>query len=340
MNQTPRSLAWCPNWEWWPLDCLREAWALAVGAVLEHSTKHTYASALRAYSDFCDLHQFPLCPTPDSLSFFVVYMSHRIKPSSVKSYLSGICAELEPIWPDVRTIRMSPLVTKSLAGCHKLFRSPANRKWALSESDLKLIQHSIGHSPSHDDLLFLAITFTAWHGLMRLGELVNPDKEDLRDHRKIISHRSVKHFALPRRHISFTLPMHKADRLFQGSTVVIECRLGELDPLKIFDDYLSSRDHLFPHLPELWLKHDSRVPTCSWFILRLCNIFPNDNIAGHSLRSGGATALAIAGTPLDRIQMIGHWSSEAFLIYLHQNPILLQGDLLGVSPFDGADASS
>ncbi len=110
------------------------------------------------------------------LSFFIVYMSHWIKPSSVKSCLSGICAELEPIWPDVQAIQTSPLVTKSLAGCHKLFGSHATRKWALTKLDLKAIWSLVGHFPSHDDLLFLAITFMAWHRLMRLGELVNPDK--------------------------------------------------------------------------------------------------------------------------------------------------------------------
>src|SRR5258708_39134781 len=208
MNRTSRSLARRPNWEWWSLERLREARVLAVGAALERSARHTYASALRAYTDFCDLHQFPLRPTADTLSFFVVYMSHRIKPTSVKSYLSGICAELEPIWPDIRSIRTSPLVTKSLAGCHKLFGSPATRKRALTELDLRLIRTSIARSPSHDDLLFLAITFPAGHGLMRLGELVNPDKLELRDYRKIILRRSVKHFCHPCRHISFTLPMH------------------------------------------------------------------------------------------------------------------------------------
>jgi len=76
MNQTSHSLAQHPNWEWWPLEQLREACALAVGAALEHSTRHTYTSALRAYSNFCDLHQFPLCPTLDTLSFFIIYMSH------------------------------------------------------------------------------------------------------------------------------------------------------------------------------------------------------------------------------------------------------------------------
>ncbi len=101
--------------------------------------RHTYAATLQAYSDFCDLHHFPLCPTTDTLSFFVVYMSHRIKPSSVKSYLSGICVELEPMWPDIHSIRTSPLVTKLLMGCHKLFRTPTSQKRALTELDLKLV---------------------------------------------------------------------------------------------------------------------------------------------------------------------------------------------------------
>ncbi len=134
--------------------------------------------------------------------------------------------------------------------------------------------------------------------------------------------------------------MHKADCPFQGSTIIIECWVGELDPLKIFDEFLASCNCLFPHLPELLLKHDGHVLTHSWFIPCLRNIFPNDNIAGHSLQSGGATALAITRTPLDCIQMIRCWSSEAFLIYLHQNLILLQGDLLGQLPFDGPHSSS
>src|SRR5258707_14908198 len=108
--------------------------------------------------------------------------------------------------------------------------------------------------------------------------------------------------------------MHKADHLFQGSTIIIERQLGELDPVAIFNEFLVSCDCLFPHFPELWLNHSSHIPTCSWFI-SLHKVFPNDNVASHSLHSGGATALTIAGTPLDHIQMIGCWLSDAFLIY-------------------------
>ena len=82
------------------------------------------------------------------------------------------------------------------------------------------------------------------------------------------------------------------------------------------------------------------VPTQSWFINRLKALFPDDNVVGHSLRSGGATALALAGVPLERIQIIGRWSSEAFLIYIRQNPILLQSSITGHSAFDAANTPS
>src|SRR5260370_30783459 len=98
--------------------------------------------------------------------------------------------------------------------------------------------------------------------------------------------------------------MHKADRLFEGSTVVLEQRCSDLDPVSLFNGYLSSCDKLFPLLPKLWIRRDGQVPTRSWFIHHLNTFFPNDNVAGHSLCSGSATALTIAVTPLEHIQAI------------------------------------
>ena len=169
---------------------------------------------------------------------------------------------------------------------------------------------------------------------MRLGELVDSDTVSLCDFRKTISRLSVKFHPNPRPHCSFFLPMHKADRLFEGSTVVFEKRASDLDPIHFFQLYLQSRDSAFPHLPQLWLRSSGAVPTRSWFINRIRTIFPSNEVAGHSLRAGGATALALAGTPLHQIQSIGRWSSDTFLIYLRKNPILIQGFLAGGSAFD------
>ena len=112
--------------------------------------------------------------------------------------------------------------------------------------------------------------------------------------------------------ISFTLPMHKADWFFKGSTIMLEQHASLLDPLPVFQRYLTSCNQLFGPLPELWLKSDSCVPMRSWFISKLKKLFPEEDVSGHSLWSGGTTALALAGVLLNRIQLISHWPSKAF----------------------------
>src|SRR5258708_12710681 len=130
-----------------------EQWMLALGAALERSTTQSYTSAKTSYISFCALHHFPTEPTVERLCFYIVYMSHHIKPTSIKSYLSGICVELEPFYPDICSIRSSKLINCTLAGCTKLYGSPAKRKWALTEHYLRLLTPSPPHATSPDTLL-------------------------------------------------------------------------------------------------------------------------------------------------------------------------------------------
>ncbi|KIJ41368.1 hypothetical protein M422DRAFT_255560 [Sphaerobolus stellatus SS14] len=67
-----------------------------------------------------------------------------------------------------------------------------------------------------------------------------------------------------------------------------------IDPLCHILSYLAYHIMAFPLLPTLWITQLGLPPTYSWFISRLQN-FLGDDVAGHSLRSGGATALALAG---------------------------------------------
>ena len=101
-----------------------------------------------------------------------------------------------------------------------------------------------------------------------------------------------------------------------------------MDPYHPFLNYLNSRDKYFPLHPELWLTSKGSVPTRHWFMSRLRKFFPRE-IAGQSLRSGGATSLAEAGADLETIQAAGRWSSEAFRIYIRKNPVLIHAILFG-----------
>jgi hypothetical protein len=306
------------------MDRLIHERSITLGYSLDSSTFSAYTSALNSYLTFCNIHNLPVDPTPDTLSFYVVFISSHINPKSANSYLSGICRQLEPFFPDVRQNRRSLLVSRTVQGCHRRFGVPVKRKLPLSHADLLFVINSYP-SPSHDDLLFMTQLLTAFHALLRLGELVFPDKIGDRNYRKIALRHSVK---TKSNLYSFFLPSHKGDLTFEGNTIVIEKHNRPTDPHPPFLRYLHSRDRLFPLNSELWLTSKGTVPTRHWFVSRLRHFFAKD-YAGHSLRSGGATSLAEAGVSPDIIQAMGRWSSASFKIYIRKNPVLLHALLFG-----------
>jgi hypothetical protein len=133
----------------------------------------------------------------------------------------------------------------------------------------------------HDDLLFLCLTLKGFHGLMHLGEPVAHDNPKLCSMRKAIKSHTVATFHDDPSHVSFKLPMHKTDRLYEGSTIEIEQRQSNLDTLAIFHRYLSPRDHLQKWHPLLWLRESRVSPTRSRYIQCLRAHFPG-GFAGRS----------------------------------------------------------
>ncbi|KAL7284900.1 hypothetical protein ACG7TL_002214 [Trametes sanguinea] len=259
-----------PPREAWTYDRLVRERAIALGYAIDKSTRLAYTSHLQSYLTFCKIHGFPIDPSVDTLSFFVVYMCHHIKPDSVDSYLSGICNQLESLYPDVRSNRRSPLVSRTLKGCKRLYNSPPNRKLPLSIEHLLQLLEAFPDS-SYDNSLFRAILICGFFGLHRLGELVQPDHEHLRNWRKAIKRSSVRVFG---DNFSYILPTHKADPTHRGHQVIISTDHPDVNPLLIFTRYLTSRDRQFRFLPALWLTSDGHIPTRNWFISRLRRVLP------------------------------------------------------------------
>jgi hypothetical protein len=116
--------------------------------------------------------------------------------------------------------------------------------------------------------------------------------------------------------------------MFEGNRVHVAQIIGAPNPQPIMKRYLSSRDMLFPLHPQLWLRDKGTSPTRSWFLHRLRQYCPPE-IAGQSIRAGGATALAEAGAPVDLIRGAGRWSSNTFERYIRRNVIVLHALILG-----------
>ena len=307
--------------EAWSMDRLLRERAIALGQAIDTSTLNSYSSALNSYLTFVRLHNLPVEPTPDTLSFFAVFMSHHIDPKSVLNYLSGVCQQLEPYFCNVRPARRSPLVERTMKGCLRLKSSPVKRKRALTFDDPQTVLNELANSTQHDDLLFKTMLITGFFALMRLGELTFPDEVRLRNWKKVSKRSTVQVSA---EQYEFLLPAHKADPFFEGNRIIIKkVPYSNIDPLSIFRDYLTSRDDRFPLFSPLWISHDGSVPTRNFFITRLRHFFDRD-VAGQSMRAGGATSLAEHGVAPSIIQFMGRWSSDAFLIYIRKNPVLIQ----------------
>ena len=304
----------------WSREQLVRQRALALCNSIDLSTRKNYRSACNSYLAFVHLHNFPVEPTAETLSFFVVFMSHHISPRSVKTYLSGLVNQLQPYLPDVLEARHSCLVKRTMDGCLKLLAEPTERKEALTLTDVRHIITHFSGTLDNDNLLFVAMFLSAFFALHHLGELAFPDDTKIRNWRKIIRQSSVTFH--PNRY-GYTLPSHKADHQFQGSKVVVWGEQFGYPTLTHFQSYLKSRDAKFPLASPLWLTSTGSVPTRAFFIRRMHSFFPPE-IAGQSLRAGGATMLAEKGAAPFIIQAAGRWSSEAFRLYVRKNPFLLQ----------------
>jgi hypothetical protein len=160
---------------------------------------------------------------------------------------------------------------------------------------------------------------TGFHALLRLGELVWPDNPHLQDYRKITLRSSVRTTAST---FGFILPGSKTDKTFAGHHILVRKKDEDHDPHRVFMTYIDSRDKLFRYNAELWLQENGTIPTYKWFMKRMRRLFPRD-IAGHSMRSGGTTALAEANVAPHLIMAIGRWSSEAWRGYVRKHPVLL-----------------
>ena len=108
----------------WTLERLKYECSILLGMSIDQSTFASNSSALNSYLTFCKSHGLPVEPTPQTLSYYTTFQSFHINPKSVNSYLSRICNQLEPYFPDVRHNRKSALVNRTLAGAKHYHGTP------------------------------------------------------------------------------------------------------------------------------------------------------------------------------------------------------------------------
>lgn len=283
------------------------------------NSKSKYQCGVNRFLRYCEERNLSPLPTEANLSHFVSEISREIQPSSVNGYLTGISHHFSSSYPQVLTNRMSIKVRNTVKGCQKSFSKSVKRAEAMELADLDIAAEFF--RLSFDDLLFNTILGLAFNGLHRIGELVEPDKLALKDDRKLIKRWSLK-INEKEKYFSYDLPCSKTDTHFSGIPVIIMERAGNQNcPYQMMLKYASIRDGAFPTNPFLLLRSNGYIPSRTWFIKRLQQVF-GDTRSGHSLRAGGATAYARSGVRLEIIQRMGRWKSDAFESYIHGHPLL------------------
>jgi hypothetical protein len=306
-----------------PIPQLDALVADALAHTIDKSTSQSYDSHLTSYITFCELHRLPITPTTSTLSRYIAFMSTHISPNSLDTYLSGITFKLRPHFPEIVGVRNSPYIHSVMKGMKRLHGTPTRRKEPISFNQLNVLAVHYSSHPSYDNSLFLALILTGFFGLLRLGEITDPNDRRLVNRRKTIRqdslHSSTTQF-------SFILPASKTDKFFAGNKVLIRNNSCDNNPIRAFGEYVRARDAHFPHIPWLWITSDGAVPTRRWFLHRF-HLHFDSRFGGHSMRAGGATLLAKHGVPFDVIQALGRWSSDAFRIYIRTHPALLHANV-------------
>jgi hypothetical protein len=288
------------------------ALALQIHAI-EQSTARGYATGARDYVRFCLLHSLPIDPTPTTLARYIAYTSQFI--ASGPRYLSGAQHFLSVLYPSFDANRAHPLVQATIRGSRKVRADPVHRKLPLRPHHLAHFLTLAEVSSSYDDLLFVAILSCGFYACHRIGELVQKNDRSLFDSRKVIKRAS---FSFSNRRAQYHLPYHKADPFFRGTMIL----LGSHDvacPVRLMADYVSRRDAVHRGRSPLFLTEQGQHPTRQWFDKRFFAVF-DQSFGGHSLRAGGATYFASLGLSEDVIQALGRWSSQAWKIYIRDNP--------------------
>ena len=150
-----------------------------------------------------------------------------------------------------------------------------------------------------------------------LGELILKNVKDEFHWQKMIKHGSLI-FGVD--HISYCLPYHKTDHFYHSTTVLFSPQ-EVADPVDLLQSFVGHHDPIHGAQTALFLCEDGSFPNCVWFDKRFF-VLLDHYFGGHSLYAEGATYFSSLSLSENVIQALGHWSSQAWTIYICDNPTI------------------
>ena len=186
------------------------------------------------------------------------------------------------------------------------------------------------HFSERDARMLWAALTAALFGLLRASELTSPSQTTISPSTLLAGHLS---FSPSFSKATLFLPRSKTDRFGSGVSIPLFARPSHLCPVSALAHFMSIRR---PYNGPLFLFEDGTYLTRQHIVDILRAAFPTQpDLNTHSFRVGGASALAAAGVPDYIIQILGRWSSDSFLRYIHlRDETLEQYQAAMIAPSD------
>ena len=298
---------------------------------LAPATHRSYDTAARRFGSFCERFQlvepFPVSQT--MLCSFAAHLADQgLSPQTIKTYLAGVRnMQLSLGLPDPRDQSSLRMLRRVLAGISRANHGTTSARVRLpvTPSLLRQICHYLEATVHNERVVLWAICCLAFFGCFRLGELLLESPASF-DHRRHLAWGdvAVDNEANPRT-LRIHLKQSKTDQFGRGADVVVGTTGRELCPVSAVLGYIAIRGS---QPGPFFLKPRAGPITKAHFVGELRTVisslgFPQEQFAGHSFRIGAATSAALAGMEDSSIQLLGRWSSAAFLRYVRTPPAKL-----------------
>jgi hypothetical protein len=126
--------------------------------------------------------------------------------------------------------------------------------------------------------------------------------------------------------VTLHLSQSKTDVFREGVDVVLHANGGPLCPVRWLRYAMACAPRKDANAPVFQLPSGGPITYTAYqsFISNLCRAtgLAPGRFSSHSLRSGGATSLMALGFPPTTVQAVGRWTSDAFKVYIHEDPSL------------------
>ena len=277
------------------------------------STYTTRRCQWRNFMQFCAM--FDLVPLPastDTICLYLTYMAETFVFSSIVNYLSAVWV-LHRVNNIPHVDIHSQNITFTLKGIRRMLGDASAS--AIPFTVKRRIYTNLDMSKS-EDLAFWASLLLGFRGLLIRksnlfdhGLALTLSDISFKEWGVLLSIRRTKTICFKERVLSITLST------IPGS---IFCVKFYLTCLMAMVQYPSHQSHCLSYM------RGSNFYQCTyqWFSRKLslvCGALGLSRYTSHSLRRGGATALAEANVPLHDIKVIGDWKSLSVLLYLERS---------------------